>query len=139
MSVNTIDETIKDRSGRYGLIADEAALAQQLKSTLRSRPGWARLSSLQQHVLEMIMTKIARVVNGDPNYRDNWHDIAGYATLAEQALTAAPSPVLVPAGHREVPFVGPGSFTQNFAKQQQQQQQQAAPETPDTRNIGLFW
>lgn len=30
-----------------------------------------------------IADKIARILNGDPEYRDNWHDIAGYAKLAE--------------------------------------------------------
>jgi len=30
---------------------------------------------------------MARIVNGDSNYIDNWHDIAGYATLVEQELS----------------------------------------------------
>jgi len=34
----------------------------------------------------MILHKIARILNGDPEYSDNWHDIAGYATLIEVAL-----------------------------------------------------
>lgn len=34
----------------------------------------------------MIAGKIARIINGDPNYVDSWHDIAGYATLIEQEL-----------------------------------------------------
>ena len=29
----------------------------------------------------MIQHKIGRVLNGDPNYDDNYRDIAGYATL----------------------------------------------------------
>lgn len=37
--------------------------------------------------LFMICNKMARIVNGDPNYIDNWHDIAGYATLVEQELS----------------------------------------------------
>ena len=37
----------------------------------------------------MIQHKIARVLNGDPNYPDNWHDIAGYARLVERELGAA--------------------------------------------------
>lgn len=36
--------------------------------------------------LEMIAHKIARILNGDPNYADNWHDIAGYATLIDLQL-----------------------------------------------------
>lgn len=30
----------------------------------------------------MIAHKIGRILNGDPNYRDSWDDIAGYAKLA---------------------------------------------------------
>lgn len=36
--------------------------------------------------LEMIAHKIARICNGDPNYADNWVDIAGYATLVANRL-----------------------------------------------------
>jgi hypothetical protein len=34
----------------------------------------------------MIMHKVARILNGDPNYADNWIDIAGYATLVADRL-----------------------------------------------------
>jgi hypothetical protein len=29
----------------------------------------------------MICVKLARIVNGDPDYPDNWADIIGYCTL----------------------------------------------------------
>jgi hypothetical protein len=34
----------------------------------------------------MIFCKITRILTGDPNYTDNWHDIAGYAKLVEIEL-----------------------------------------------------
>ena len=34
----------------------------------------------------MICNKMARIVNGDPNYIENWHDISGYSTLIENSL-----------------------------------------------------
>ena len=34
----------------------------------------------------MICSKMARIVNGDFDYIENWHDIAGYATLMERDL-----------------------------------------------------
>ncbi len=34
----------------------------------------------------MIFHKIARIINGDPNYADSWVDIAGYATLVANRL-----------------------------------------------------
>jgi len=34
----------------------------------------------------MIFSKIARILNGDPNHLDSWTDIAGYATLVADRL-----------------------------------------------------
>lgn len=34
----------------------------------------------------MIQHKIARILNGGKSHVDNWHDIAGYATLVENEL-----------------------------------------------------
>jgi hypothetical protein len=34
----------------------------------------------------MIFHKLARIANGDPNYHDSWHDIAGYAKLVADRL-----------------------------------------------------
>jgi hypothetical protein len=44
------------------------------------------LDADQIEALEMICHKIARVLNGDPNHHDHWHDIAGYATLVANRL-----------------------------------------------------
>ena len=53
---------------------------------MRRQSGWGRLNTAQEEALEMIAHKIARIINGDPDYKDNWHDIAGYATLVERSL-----------------------------------------------------
>jgi hypothetical protein len=92
-----LSETLKERGGRYGEFKDQAIVAVALKNILRYefsedllelsvRPGWARLEPYQQHALDIIMDKVARVLNGDPNYLDNWLDIAGYATLVRERL-----------------------------------------------------
>jgi hypothetical protein len=36
--------------------------------------------------MDMIMHKIGRIVNGDPDYADSWVDIAGYAKLVADRL-----------------------------------------------------
>jgi len=36
--------------------------------------------------LQMVQHKIARVLNGDPTYADNFVDIAGYAKLVADEL-----------------------------------------------------
>lgn len=92
-----IDETIQARANRYGDFTEEAIIAMGLKNTLRfkwsddlvslsSRPGWVQLEPYQQHALELMCMKIARIINGDGNYCDSWLDIAGYATLVRKRL-----------------------------------------------------
>ena len=44
------------------------------------------MESDQEDALMMISVKISRILNGDPNYSDNWRDIAGYATLVADRL-----------------------------------------------------
>ena len=39
------------------------------------------MPTVHREALEMIVHKIARIVNGDPNYIDNWIDICGYSKL----------------------------------------------------------
>ena len=48
--------------------------------------GIYELSPDQAEALDMIAHKIARILNGDPNHHDHWHDIAGYATLIADRL-----------------------------------------------------
>lgn len=90
----TIENTLTEREGRYGSFADHARLSQHLTDVMRSAPEWEGLSAVQKEALEMIQHKVARILNGDPCYGDNWHDIAGYATLVEQNLEQVPKPVL---------------------------------------------
>jgi hypothetical protein len=42
---------------------------------------WARMPLQVRETLEMIATKMSRVVTGDPLYEDSWADIAGYAQI----------------------------------------------------------
>ena len=44
------------------------------------------MNATQREGLKAILQKIARILNGDPNYADNWHDIQGYARLVEERL-----------------------------------------------------
>ena len=84
--MTNVNAVLAERGKRYGEFKDHADISQLIKGLLRSRPGWNRLEHDQQESLEMIAHKIARILNGDPNYADNWIDIAGYATLVTQRL-----------------------------------------------------
>jgi hypothetical protein len=79
----TLQDTLDERGARYGDFTDHAAIAQDLQTRMRETPGWDDLTLDKAQALTVIADKIARILNGDPEYRDNWHDIAGYAKLAE--------------------------------------------------------
>lgn len=85
-------DTLADRGDVYGSFHGNSFMSQELKSTLHSSTGWPRLSDVQKEALELMCTKIGRIMTGDPSFVDNWHDIAGYAQLVEESLT----PVEIP-------------------------------------------
>ena len=81
-----IDKTIDERGTRYGKFKDQAMICQSLKEVMKMTEGWDRLAPDQAEALEMIQHKIARILNGDPNYHDSWHDIGGYSKLVADRL-----------------------------------------------------
>lgn len=81
----SIEKTLKQRQKTHGCFVGHARISQELKSVLRHH-GVNDLAVDQIEALEMIAHKIARVLNGDPNIHDHWHDIAGYATLVAERL-----------------------------------------------------
>ena len=78
---NDVKGTLTERGARYGAWCDNAALSQSIKCVFGPME---RLPAFAREGLTMIGQKIARILNGDPLYADNWHDIAGYATLCEK-------------------------------------------------------
>lgn len=89
-----INSTLSERGDRYGDFTGHAAIAQRLMDSMRGSVSikmngdrqnfvFETLSPVHRQALTVIADKIARILNGDPNYRDNWHDIQGYAKLAE--------------------------------------------------------
>ena len=82
----SINETLEQRGSRYGKFKDVATTTYALQEILREAASHEHMTDDQVIALDMICNKMARIVNGDPNYIDNWHDISGYATLVEQEL-----------------------------------------------------
>jgi GTP1/Obg family GTP-binding protein len=79
-------QTLEARGKRYGSFMGHSQVTQALKIVMQEHPKWAQLQPYHKEALDMIVHKIGRVLNGDPDYIDNWHDIAGYAVLVEQIL-----------------------------------------------------
>jgi uncharacterized protein (UPF0297 family) len=86
--MSTIDSTLAERGARYGSFVGHAQITQSLKNTMQAAPNWAVLNDDQKEALEMTAHKIGRILNGDPNYVDSWHDIIGYVRLVETRLLA---------------------------------------------------
>lgn len=83
---NDIRRTLNERSARYGNFTTHGDISQGLKKIMRNTRSWEKLGHDQKEALEMIQHKIARILNGDPEYKDSWVDIAGYSTLVANRL-----------------------------------------------------
>lgn len=95
VSMTDINTTLNERGARYGNYSDVAGVTQALMSIVESGANYEHLNAEQKTSLFMICNKIARAVNGDPQYFDNWRDIAGYATLAEKACEVVETPKVI--------------------------------------------
>ena len=76
--MKSLNETLTDRGATYGDFREMAEFSQELKDLLLTD----RMTMVQREVIDMLCVKLARIVHGDPNHRDSWLDIAGYAQLA---------------------------------------------------------
>lgn len=82
-----IHTTLAEREKTHGSFMSHAELSQRLKNSLKDRQtAWLELYDWQREALEMICHKMARIINGNPNEADHWHDISGYATLVADRL-----------------------------------------------------
>ncbi|MDE2097930.1 MAG: hypothetical protein KGL39_11825 [Patescibacteria group bacterium] len=81
-----LSKTLEERGKRYGKFKNHAEITWRIKNAMRLCPKWRNLTPCQKEALDMIAHKIGRILNGDPNYADSWHDIAGYAKLVEDEL-----------------------------------------------------
>ena len=83
-----VDETLDNRAQDYGKFKDGAELMQGIKRLLADRAlrHNKTFADDQWEALEMIVHKMARIVNGNPDKVDHWVDIAGYAKLIADRL-----------------------------------------------------
>lgn len=79
-------EILAEREKTYGDYGNVSFVAQELKATIRRHQS-AYMLSHHKESMDMICNKIARIICGDPEYKDSWADIAGYATLSADRCT----------------------------------------------------
>lgn len=85
----TTKETIENREPTYGNFAHRSRIAMGIKNAMMLADGWSRLTDAQKQALQTIADKVSRILNGDPNHLDSWHDIGGYALLIEEEIQQA--------------------------------------------------
>ena len=86
----SISQTLADRAKTHGSFIDNGRVMQALKETCHVSPNWQTLSPDQREAVEMVCHKLGRILCGNPNEPDHWHDIAGYTTLEENILRSLP-------------------------------------------------
>lgn len=89
-----IEQVLQERGKRYGDFTTHALISQKLKQvfydhmTHHNSNGFETIQAdpTLREGLDMIFHKLGRVANGDPLYKDNFVDIAGYAKLVADSL-----------------------------------------------------
>jgi hypothetical protein len=84
MKQDTLNSTLAARKSQYGDFTDHARVAQELKVICQAAPSWSKMLPVHKEAMDMIMHKAARLLCGNPNHVDSWHDIGGYARCAEE-------------------------------------------------------
>jgi hypothetical protein len=80
-----VKDVLEERANTHGDFSFVATVAQELKHTLRLA-GYASLEPWQTEALDMIVSKIGRIVAGNADEPDHWLDIEGYARLARERI-----------------------------------------------------
>lgn len=87
-----IEEVLNQRQVTYGSFTKNAEVSQMLKYFMTQGTNYKQMPVAHREALEMIVHKIARIVNGDPNYIDNWIDICGYSQLVIEEIMSYEEP-----------------------------------------------
>jgi hypothetical protein len=80
------NEVLNEREGTHGDYAATAAIAQELKYVLSKEGRTILLPAVHRESLDLICTKLARIISGNHDEPDHWKDIAGYANLVSERL-----------------------------------------------------
>lgn len=87
-SEDTVDAILNNRAKQYGKFIDGAEIMQMTKRLIHNyvEQRGTSLAFDQLEAIDMIIHKLGRIVNGNPDKVDHWNDIAGYATLVSDRL-----------------------------------------------------
>lgn len=83
-----INKILEERGKTHGDFTQQAHLTQKMVMMLNSYSNATehQLNHVQRESIHMICHKLARIATGNPNVKDHWDDIAGYAKLASDRI-----------------------------------------------------
>lgn len=83
---DAIYEILAERGKTHGDFGEQAWIAQELKEVVTQGPNWSSMTADKRESIHMILHKISRIVCGNPDFKDTWDDIQGYARLISDKL-----------------------------------------------------
>ena len=108
--MQSTQDILNEREQQYGSYASFCEINGALRKV--SDKHVEKLTWQQQTAVEMMLFKIARILNNGANHQDNWQDIAGYAMLGgklfEPQLSSntlqLPKPLTEPLNNDDIYF-----------------------------------
>jgi hypothetical protein len=87
-ATTSVDNVLDERAKDYGKFIEGAEIMQMLKRLVHNyiEDRGTPLAFDQREAIDMIVHKLGRIINGNPDKVDHWVDIAGYATLVAERL-----------------------------------------------------
>ena len=84
----SVDDILNERAKDYGKFIEGAEIMQMLKRMVHNYVDvrGTQLAFDQREAIDMIIHKLGRIINGNPDKVDHWTDIAGYAKLVADRL-----------------------------------------------------
>lgn len=84
MEHQSTEALLDERNSTHGSFIVNSRVGQSLKDVIRRELSYRDLPLIHREALDFIFSKIGRIMAGQYDYNDHWHDIAGYAKLPEK-------------------------------------------------------
>ncbi len=83
-----VEDILNERENTHGDFRETARIAQALKRVIIHARQGRQLDAAAAEALDMIATKIARILSGNASEPDHWVDLSGYSMLIARRLLA---------------------------------------------------
>jgi len=77
---------LKARETTHGSFRMKSAFIQNIMKNISELSTYKDMTPDQKESIHMILVKLSRIIYGNPNHKDHWDDIAGYAELISETL-----------------------------------------------------